>query len=218
VGALTARRHVVAGLALALLSSGCLSVVDGPQLGEVPDGLGYLAALESARRPLPRRTHLRQLGYLSGPDWRSSVVITVYSGAAAATEVFEARDEYAKRYTSTTYSEVESLAIEGRPAWGWQETQTVSGRVFSVGFTAVVAYKDVSYSIEYTSRDPRNQGDRHLREVVMSFHVVRRARQEGFVLIIAGLLLGAVLWVILRASRGSPPAARQDTVDRLIPH
>ncbi|MGV8042144.1 MAG: hypothetical protein AB2L07_19480 [Thermoanaerobaculaceae bacterium] len=204
-----------AGVVLALVA--CAPINEGPVLGKVPEGLAYTSTMQAARVPLPRRAVTRQLGYVrpGGADWTTSVVITEYSGATSAEEVSAARDEYARRYTSTEYSEIEGMGIDGRPAWGWYERQRSKERLVDMQLTAVVAYPSASYSIEVSTSDPRLQSEGTLREVALSFRIATRERFDAAVLIVAGLLLGAVTWVVWRASQTARTPAG-DTVDRLL--
>lgn len=150
-----------------------------------------------------------------GTDWTTSAIITEYSGAATRDEIQEARDEYARRYTSQGYGEVESLSIGGRGAWGWFETQRDGARVTSLGYTGVVPWGDRTYSIEVSSRDPRLHDGGFLREVAMSFTVASQTTYDAWILMASGLILAGILWLALRGQQsGQQP--RQDTVDRLL--
>ncbi|MCU0291253.1 MAG: hypothetical protein MUF10_04590 [Thermoanaerobaculaceae bacterium] len=207
----------LAALLLAVTTAGCAPINEGPILRKPPTGLAYTSTVQSARAPLPHRARLRQVAYLKpgGTDWTTSVIITEYSGAATRDEIQEARDEYARRYTSQGYGEVESLSIGGRDAWGWFETQRDGERVTSLGYTGVVPWGDRTFSIEVGSRDPRLHDGAFLRGVAMSFTVATQTTYDAWILMASGLILAGILWLALRAQQsGHQP--RHDTVDRLL--
>jgi hypothetical protein len=178
--------------------------------------LGYTNTVEAGGLPLSHRVKLRQLGYIppGGTDWSTYVIITEYSGAASQEEVRASRDEHASRQGSTEYGELEFLAIGGRDGWGWLETRRDQQQVTSLGYTGIVPWGTLTYSIEVSTHDPRLQEPGYLRDVTMSFTVLKQATYDAWIMIIGGVILGAILYFALRASRAGAP--RQDTLDRLL--
>lgn len=186
---------LVSAALLAAGGSGC-RVVEGPQLGAPPEKLGYTSSLMSARLPLPDRGKARQLGYVGAGDSPDMVVITEYPGPTSRGDAERARDTYAARYTSTEYGPVEELEIDGRPAWGWTETQRIDGKVVARQYTAVVSYDDVTYSVEYSAHREPQIGEEHLRGTVESFVVPGSA--PTVLIVVVGLALVALLVVWMR--------------------
>jgi hypothetical protein len=207
----------VAALTAACLVPGCAPVNEGPQLEVVPPGIGYTTTIESARLPLPTHVKQRQVAYLppGGMPGPTSVVITEYAGPATSDEVGRVRADFAKRYASTQYGETEVLTVAGHPAWGWTETQAYKGKVSSMGYTLIVAWRDLSFSIEVSSSDPGLADPARLREIATSFKVITRSSYDGWVLIGAGLILGAMVTFLWRAERRSATRPT-DTVTRLL--
>lgn len=192
-------RRILFPCLLAALGVGCGPVYEGPQLREVPEGLAYSNAWTSARVPLPLRKRVRQIHYVPPPAVernRSTVVITEYEGLATRTEVSDARDALAAQYTSTVYGPLEDLRIDGKPAWGWTETQREgkTKEIYTMGLTAVVAYpkQNATYSVEFTAGDPAHQRRDILERTVTSFTVASAGPPLGVKLILFGLALFAV--------------------------
>jgi hypothetical protein len=207
-------------LVLALLGPACAPVHEGPQLGTVPEGLAYTNTLDAAGHPLPRRQKVRQIGYIpTGEErWPLSVIITEYAGATTFAEIGEARDELLRRHgSSTEYSELEPITIDGHQGWGWLETYRYKGEVESAGFTVVVSYATNTYGIQVETRKPKLRNAAYLKGLAATFAVRHTTDLDGLVLIMGGLLLGGILALIWRTQKpGRRPAA--DTVTRLLGH
>jgi hypothetical protein len=116
--------------------------------------------------------------------------------------VEEARDDYAKRYRSSTeYGPIEEIRIDGRPAWAYTETSGYEGRTDKVGLTAVVVYKDVTYSIEFGASTPELQTREKRLEIVQSFQVIKPGSSQGKAFLLSGILLGVATfaaWLLHR--------------------
>jgi hypothetical protein len=104
-------------------------------------------------------------------DNHCSIYITKYDGTVTMYEIQDARDYLAKRYDYLDYSPLEELAIGGRPAWGWLETQYYEGELSSLEYKAVVPYDDATYGIEFFAADPKYRDKGTLREMVSTFRI-----------------------------------------------
>lgn len=206
-------------LLLACLAGlGCTPLHEGPQLRSVPDGLAYTSTISSARLPLRGRQKTRQVAYLpTGEErWPLSVIITEYAGVTNASEVRASHQEYVKRYgESTDYGQIETVTIDGREGWGWLETYRYRAEVMSVGFTVILPYDSVSYSVEVTSRKPKLKDEAYLRELAASFVVRYQTDYDAWILIVGGLALGGIL-VLVRRAQLQPARPDADTVTRLL--
>lgn len=197
------RSGTVIGIVALLLglSAGCgggttAGYLELPQLRETPEELGFFSTIKSARVPLPGRKVVQQSGYGppggAEPTDSAYITITEYEGAATRGEFQEARDKYAERYKSEQYSEIEDLTIDGRPAWALTETSVYKGKVSTVTYTAVVAYPDRTFSIEFAARKAEWQEPAYLKRVVASFEVPKKGRGKAIALMLFGLAMGGV--------------------------
>lgn len=204
-------RTVLAFVALLPLA-GC-SAVDGPQLGRVPPGLGYISAVVPSSPPLTKRFVQRQFGYVTAGDVYERVTITEYAGMATTDEIIRSREELADRSRGDELGEMDYLTVDRRPAMGWSTAFRVNERTYARGFTVVVPYRYRTYSIEYFTRDERNQDASYLRSVVASFHVPNPWSEIGAVMIVLGLIVALVTHA---TERGLAGGTASDTVSRLL--
>jgi hypothetical protein len=193
---------------LALVAACCLSacslVQEGPQVTEAPEDFGFTTSISSARKPLPHRSAIRQMGYLGPPgEPPDMIIITEYEGAAPREEAEAARDELAGRDKSESYGPFESTSVARRVAWRWSERQQSNGKLWSHEEVVVVPWGEKTYSVEYSAHGERIDPARQQR-VVRSFRVVTRGATDLFVylgLAAAALALG---WAIHRMQKARP--------------
>lgn len=154
--------------------AGCVqSLREGPQVPRRPDGFLYDANASAAALVFPARRKLRQFGYFRPAEPGGSIIVTQYPGATQEHEARHERNRSAKEYAWQEYGGVEHLMIDGRPAWGWTEIQRPSGKTLALGYTAVVSYDDVTFTVEFNTDDPALFDPIALRESVESFVVAR---------------------------------------------
>lgn len=115
-------------------------VIEGPQLADPPEGLGYTTSFASARKPLPNRPPVRQLAYTAPGDAADFVAITECDGAATDDEIRAARDFWAGQYKSEEYSPPEPVTIAGHAGWGWMVTSRYRDAVWSRAWTVVLPW------------------------------------------------------------------------------
>ena len=188
------------GAAVAALAlSGCEPVYEGPQLSEVPEGLAYLTSIRSSRLPLPDRRLLAQYAYAApgGADWKTSVMISEYEGACSRAEVESAREAYAVRYGggASRYGPVEGFEAGGRRGWAYTVDGVYRGQVDRHGLTVVVPWDEKSYSIEVSSSETRWMDRELQRRMAASFHVARRGRYRGPLLVL--FIAAGAVWLFL---------------------
>jgi hypothetical protein len=174
---------------LLLLLASCRGLVrEGPQLLDPPEGLGFTDPLQSARKPLPHRAAIRQMGYAA---WNAEppdiVVITEYEGEASREEILSAREEFANQYRSESYSAAEPTTIGGFDGWIWTITQEYRGELWSRDVVALVAGRGRTYSVEYSAHGAKASDPAAMKKVVASFRVVGRGATDLLVYALAAL-------------------------------
>lgn len=163
------RAKVLIPVLLAGLAAGCSREPERGRIGRAPEGFLFDANATAARHVLPDRELIDQDGWFTAGDPGSSIMISRYEGAADAAEIEAAHDDLAGRYGYAEYGEIEELTIDRRPAWGWLETQRLDGRLASLAFTAVIPYEGDTYTVEFSSAEPRFLKAEALRKTVSTF-------------------------------------------------
>lgn len=153
------------------LAAGCAREPKRGRIGRAPEGLLFDANASAARLVLAGRELIDQDGWFTAGDLGSSIMISRYAGSAGTDEIEAARAGFAGRYTYAEYGELEELTIDRRPSWGWLETQSGSGHVSAMAFTAVIPYGDETYTVEFWSAEPRFMDADALRKTVATFGV-----------------------------------------------
>jgi len=187
---------VAVGLGLA----GCSTPrLEGGIVADVPPGFAFDANASGGRNAFPDRDRLyqRSWGRITLDDTYSMITVKAFAGPLTAAEAEHARGWQAEKYGYATYGPLESLTIDGRPAWGWLETQGRPGEpVLALTYRAVVGYDDRTFSIDYHSNQHEYMQEAHLRDVVTSFEIARAKPMWGLILVVgAVVLVGAfILW------------------------
>ena len=204
-----------AALILILAGALCLGIgcssprIEGPQIEDPPSGFAFDPNCGAARVVLPGAELLSQRCYFKAREPHCSIDISEFGGQTGEARVKAAREALEARHGSLAYGPLESLSIDGRPAWGWLETQASGGKLYSLEYKAVVAYPDRSYSVEFFAADPAWRDEARLRETVSRFAVKRKGEVDwgavAVVLLLAGL--GLLAYRKLEAARGERPPA-----------
>lgn len=174
---MTRRRSPVAVLLLlAFAAGGCtVSNVDGPQLRDVPTGFGFDETASSSRRVFDDRAPLSRRGYFFRSDGgNASILMTELGRVIEEDEVestYERLEEEWER-SGAVFSQLESLTVDDRDAWGWFQRLGRSRR-----FVLVVPYDDVTFVIDFYSSVRGEQDEEFMRRHAMSFG--RDPRHEG---------------------------------------
>ncbi|MBP7148562.1 MAG: hypothetical protein KBD01_13555 [Acidobacteria bacterium] len=202
-------------LAAAVVSAGCTPTDRGPQLAKVPEGFGRDPDCSTSRPAIPGDEPGDQLCYYRGfgenPDW---ITISRYDFPLDATGVIEAHERYRDRWSPCSSAEcvrhgdLEMLAIDNRPAWGFLSTTRVQDQPSQLAYTAYVTYDDVTYTIQFEPSSPQYMDEEFLLATVSSF-TVRSGRGHTVATVTLGIALacgGAYFFYRLsRLKRESPP-------------
>ena len=90
------------------------------------------------------------------------------------------------------YGPLEELKIDGRPAWGWLETQYYKEKLASLEYKAVVPYDDIMYTVEFFTGRDEFMDEAFLRESVCRFEIGRTKVNEAAVTAGFAMALGFV--------------------------
>jgi hypothetical protein len=198
-------------LVLLLLPACDRPMVEGGQITQVPSGFAFDANCRSARIALCGRQPLYQRCWFNRKERHSGVVVTAYPGSVTRDEAEAARAALASRYTSEEYGPLAELRIDGRPAWGWFETQKDrEGKVTRRAFKALVGYAAAAYEVEFSGGEPAFHDERLQREVAQSFRV-RSSRDVDWLAVLVVIAVGAglyLLWRRISRLRAPTPPAR----------
>jgi hypothetical protein len=207
------RTQVLVLSAATVLLAGCSRPnFPGPQIQSPPPQFRFDPNSSQARNVFPERSHLRQVAWwrLGSNDTNSSIFITSYDGASTRNEVQAALDAAAARWgrVNHRYGGLERLRIDGRPAWGWLETSTLSnGNPGSIDFTAVIPYDTITFVVEISTDESEFLLPDSLRAIVGSFAIGRTEVDP------AGIALGvASALVVLLVLAGRLNARADRTV------
>jgi hypothetical protein len=206
----SSRRGWQVAAVLALLTSGVIgcvsSSVPGYQLRAVPRGFLFTANVTPGTTPLPDREMLSHgvwLGDIVTFEPQSTIDVTRYAGAVSIEESRAVRDAQASKYgrpASIDYGEVETVTIDGRPAFAWMETRyDEHGAVRSMEYQAVIPTDTVSYLVAFsTSAAPRLHPD-SLTRVVQSWGPGRTEVLWGPITVAVALLIGLAALLVYKA-------------------
>ena len=190
---------------------------EGPQVQEPPHNFLFDANADKGRNVYPEREELRQVAWMRGfgDGGHSSLFITTYAGRSTEADVQAARDAQEERYgRSIRYSGLESLEIDGRPAWGWLEKQVARGDTVSVEYKAVVSYDSVSHAIEFFSSEPEWMDGWKQRQVIVTF-AIGKTRPNYVLIVLLTAFVIVSLWLIRKwgAERRPEPAGSRLILD-----
>ena len=101
------------------------------------------------------------------------------------------------------YGEIETLTIDGQTAWAWMEMWREGG-LHEVRYHATVPYDTVTYTVDFTTGDPRYKArPDSIRAIVASF-AVGRIKWNWTLLTISTLLTALLLKSIWSKLQGRP--------------
>jgi hypothetical protein len=185
-------------------------MIEGGQIPDPPPGFALDPNCSSARLVFRGAEAVRQRCYFTRGEPHNSIVITEFKGTTSESAVGAAKDDLASRYKESL-GPIESLRIDGRPAWGWLETQMSGGKLYSLKYQAVVAYPASHYSVEFFATDPRFRSEEFLRRTVTTFAVLHGGQIEwkgALVVLIAAAGLVLAYRKIKAAELRPPPPPR----------
>lgn len=144
--------------------------MEGPNIADPPEGFVYDANGSQSRNIFANEDIIRQSSWTRpNEDNYCSITMTEYRGPATRQDTQEALDYFIKRYGYQEYGPLENLTIDGRPAWGWTETQFHKGEQASLAYKAVVSYEGNCWAVEFFARDPAWQNKERLKATISSF-------------------------------------------------
>lgn len=200
---------LVVGLGLA----GCSTPrLEGGIVTDVPPGFGFDANATGGRNAFPERDLLyeRTWARISMDDTYSGITVKAYAGPLTADEAEATHRWQGERWGYADYSAIEPLTIDGRPAWGWLETQAKpGGPVLALTYRAMVGYDDETFLISYHSNQHEYLQEAHLRDVVTSFEIARAKPMWGLIIVVGAVALVAG-FVVLRGRRSYEELKRRD--------
>jgi hypothetical protein len=144
----------------------------------------------------------------------STIHINGHPAVLGLEDVMAAQDT-AKRYAEDPdimFGPVESLTVDGREAWGWEErVQSPSRGLTWVAYRAAVPYDTITYAIEFYSGEPglKRAAPDTLKAIISTFAIGETTLNMPMI----ALLLGGALFSVagLRA-RARERAARLQSI------
>jgi hypothetical protein len=166
--------------------------LEGGQFRDRPEGFAFDANATKARNVFPGREQLDQRAWATFGEDHNSIFVTHYAGPATREQVQAARDDQEARYgrKDLRFGNLEEMIIDGRPAWGWLETQTYKGELSSLQYKAVVSYETACYTVEFFAGREDWQDEYALRAFVNTFEVGRTKPNVHAIVAGAVLLVG----------------------------
>jgi hypothetical protein len=148
-----------------------------------------------ARLVFPELPKVDQRGYfyMTQDDDHCSIMITEYDKAVTEEDVARALLETARRYSNPKYGKLETLRIDGRPAWGWLTTQLSEGELSSLEYTAIISYEkeQKTYAVEFYASVFKYMDESYMKRTLESFAVEKESETSyGQIGLIALLVIG----------------------------
>lgn len=195
------------GLVIALVMSGSCTVprFEGPEIQEPPEAFFSQADSYAQRRMFPEFEVVHHNAWIN-TAWGefSTIYINGHPGRLGRGDVQRALGEArALAMGPVTFGELESLTIDGQPAWGWAERlETQETGLEWIAYRVAIQYDTVTYAIELFSGDPtfKRQPDT-LRAVAATFAVGEVKWNLPLIAVLVGLALLAFKIVRSRAEQ-----------------
>jgi len=195
---------------MTLLATGCSQPrFTGPQVQAPPPGFTMNKEVTQDRPMFPARAVVFHTAWVEA-SWGnfSGIYVNGHPAVLGRNEVEAAyraamADAEGQR---VEFTELESLEVDGRTAWGWGETWRLeNGGLQYVVFRAAVPYDTISYAVDFLTGEPglKIRPD-SLRTVVASFEIGRVEWNIPLILILSGamvFLTGA--WVKKQQARSA---------------
>ncbi|MCA9726403.1 MAG: hypothetical protein KC729_01890 [Candidatus Eisenbacteria bacterium] len=146
---------------------------DGPRIRQVPEGFIYDANASQARSVLLDVEKADEGAWIQMTldDEHSSIFITRYAVGLDPRDVEAAYEAYVERYPAPGYTRLEEIEIDGRPAWGFAQTQWTGDALCAVSYCAIIPYESQTFAVEFFSDMERWLDPVSQREVVSRFEV-----------------------------------------------
>ncbi len=214
------RRVAPPGAPPALLAAALLGVTlatackvpnfEGPQIQNPPPAFTMNREASEERPMFPDRAIVYHDAWVEA-SWGnfSGIYINGHVGVLGPDEVQAARRGAmaAAEGKRVHFGEVETLQVDGRTAWGWEEKWLLdNGGLQYVVFRAAIPYDTITYAVDFLTGEPglKSRPD-SLRTIVASFAVGKTTWNWPVILIVAGVVL---LLVQIMRKRAQERAAR----------
>jgi hypothetical protein len=182
-------------LAAAHLAAGCeVPNFQGPQIQNPPPAFTMNREATEERPMFPDRAIVHHDAWVEA-SWGnfSGIYINGHPGTLGSGEVEAARRGAmaAAAGRRVQFGEVESLQVDGRTAWGWEEKWLLeNGGLQYVVFRAAIPYDTITYAVDFIAGEPglKSRPD-SLRTIVASFAVGETRLNWPVILIVSGVVL-----------------------------
>jgi hypothetical protein len=190
-------------LAAVLMASGCSTPsLEGGQFEKPPVGFLFDANASKSRDLFPDSETEDQRAWMTLGEDHNSIFITQYRGTVTREQVQAARDALESKYGHYLgFGNLEEMTIDGRPAWGWLETQDYKGECASLEYKAVVGYEETFYAVEFFAGRQDWRDENKLRIFVKTFKV-GRTEPNLAAIAVGGLLLAGTAVLYKKTGRG----------------
>jgi len=188
---------------------------EGPQLQEPPQGFLLQPDSRAARSMFAYLPEIHHDAWVQSLPPYSTIRINGYSGVLSLPDVMAAQDS-ARAHKSdpdVTFGAIESLMIDGREAWAWEERiETQRRGVPWVAYRVMIPYDTISYSIEIDTEDPllKASAPESLRAIALTFAVGETVYNWPLIAFGGGLLL---LMIHMMRQRSQAKAARLRSIN-----
>ena len=164
-------------LSIALLASACdVPRFQGPQVQAPPEGFLRKSDVLQDRRMFPDRPTIHFDAWIE-TEWGefTGIYINGHAGTTTLEEVVEARAWAMENPPDhpMAYGDIETVSIDGRTGWAWMEMWRENG-LHEVRYHAAVPYDTITYTVDFTTGDPKFKiRPDSIRTIVSSFAVGR---------------------------------------------
>jgi hypothetical protein len=199
--------------ALALLLTGCVSQLEGPQFTKLPPGLGYVPESRIETRKWMGLDWLSARFWVRPRSESCSASLVEYRGSLSHDQLEDARIEWLHLpKDSPKIADLPPfvhMKVDGHDAWGWWDGET--------GWRALTVFIDEgdrTYIAGISSTDPKLQADKDLTSVIESFRRDPNRLPNLLVPVVtlAIVAVAGLLWWTRR--KGADPNLRPDGSQR----
>jgi hypothetical protein len=206
-------RSLVLGSALLLLAGCQLPRFIGPQIQDPPPGFRRESQADQNRKMFPswERIHHDAWVYAAWGDV-STIHINGYTGTIMRADVQSAlEDAMASDPDPVTFSGVQEMIIDGRPAWGWAERLHTNelGLVW-IAYKVAIPYDTITYTVELFSGDPAlKRAPDTLLAIAATFGI---GQTTWNIPLIVGIIVVLVILIFTARKRNQQKQARLQSI------
>ena len=182
-----------------LVAAGCTQpTIEGGQILKPPPGFAYDPNCSAAGLVYGHDELVGQRCWFTRQEPHCAITVSEFKGGCNGADVQAAREAYVAKNKYLEFGPLETLHIDGQPAWGWLETQKSNGAVYSLKYSAVVCYRASRYLVDYFAADPKFRDEAGQRKMVASFRVIKSGDVDPAKVVVGALLAVAVYFVYRR--------------------